>query len=186
MKKLTIGRNNACDIVIPDTTDIVSRRQAVLEISFFGKMIIYDTSNNGTFVNGERMQNGTSREVTRNDKISFGRVADLDWKKIYDPYRIHKLWGSVAFAMVLISCGLLIWWIYTPRIEKISIDVEDVENAVPTINIETSTQENSERNDVIQPIRPQSKKVKRKPIRQIPKSEKTTEEKSKEHVPLVY
>ncbi|MBR2016634.1 MAG: FHA domain-containing protein, partial [Prevotella sp.] len=53
MKKLTIGRNNACDIIIPDTSDLVSRKQAVLTYSFLGKMVLYDTSNNGTYVNGQ-------------------------------------------------------------------------------------------------------------------------------------
>ena len=58
MKKLTIGRNNACDIIIPDTTDLVSRKQAVLTYSFWGKMVLYDTSNNGTYVNGQKLENG--------------------------------------------------------------------------------------------------------------------------------
>ena len=78
MKKLTIGRNNACDIIIPDTSDIVSRKQAVLACYFWGKMVLYDTSNNGTYINGEKLENGKGRRVTRKDKVNYARIADLN------------------------------------------------------------------------------------------------------------
>ena len=91
MKQLTIGRNNACDIIIPDTSDLVSRKQAVLSFSFWGKMVLYDTSNNGTYVNGQRLDNGKGIQVTRNDNVNFARIADLDWDEVKDPYRKSKI-----------------------------------------------------------------------------------------------
>lgn len=104
MKKLTIGRNNACDIIIPDTTDLVSRSQAVLTFSFFGKMVLYDTSNNGTYVNGQKVENGKGVRVTRKDKVNFARIADLDWNDVRDPYKKEKIISlSVILALVLAS-----------------------------------------------------------------------------------
>ena len=91
MKKIIIGRNNACDIIIPDTTDLVSRKQAVLAIDFWGKMILFDTSNNGTFVNGQRIENGKGMRVTRKDKVNFAQVAELDWNQVEDPYRKARI-----------------------------------------------------------------------------------------------
>lgn len=185
MKKLIIGRNNACDIVIPDTTDIVSRKQAVLQISFFGKMMLRDTSNNGTYVNGERLQTGAARVVTRNDTISFGRVADLDWSKVHDPYRKHKIWGGVALVALLLSCGAFAKWMCRPQEELLILDVEDVQCATPKISIDSSVQEvTSQTNTTSQtPGRKHGRKKFAQPVK---KSEPNTEEYSKEHAPLVY
>ncbi|MGN0213309.1 MAG: FHA domain-containing protein [Muribaculaceae bacterium] len=111
MKKLIIGRNNACDIVIPDTSDLVSRKQAVLTISFWGKMVIYDTSNNGTFINGKLLENGKGSRVTRADKVNFARVADLNWDEVKDPYKkvkIHSLVVSVAVIALAVLAILFI------------------------------------------------------------------------------
>lgn len=105
MKKLIIGRNNACDIVIPDTSDLVSRKQAVLTYSFWGKMVLYDTSNNGTYINGQKLENGKGYRVTRRDKVNFARIADLDWKEVKDPYRKSKIL-SIIFICVTFFIGL--------------------------------------------------------------------------------
>lgn len=107
MKKLIIGRNNTCDIIIPDTSDLVSRKQAVLTYSLWGKMVLYDTSNNGTYVNGQKLDNGKGMWVTRKDKINFAQIAELDWNEVKDPYRKVKLL-SVVFASVIVFASLLI------------------------------------------------------------------------------
>lgn len=110
MKKIIIGRNDACDIVIPDTSDLVSRKQAVLTYSFWGKMVVYDTSNNGTYVNGIKLENGKGVGVTRKDKINFARVADLDWNEVKDPYSRQKvLFGAAITALVVISVLFALW-----------------------------------------------------------------------------
>lgn len=110
MKKIIIGRNNACDIIIPDTTDLVSRKQAVLTISPMGKMILFDTSNNGTYVNGQRIEQGKGVPVTRKDKITFAQVADLDWNEVKDPYRQTKIWALVATLVLAALVAGLVWW----------------------------------------------------------------------------
>lgn len=191
MKKLTIGRHNSCDIIIPDTTDIVSRKQAVLEISFFGRMLLSDTSNNGTFVNGERLANGTSKVVTRADKVNFGRVANLDWTQVHDPYRRHKVWGGIAVLGALIACGILTWWLMRPAEVDLNIGVDDIEVVVPS---STDSAESAAPAPVItypsapRRVAPQRKVIKRQPV-STPKSQKPaekSEETSKDHAPLVY
>ena len=110
MKKLIIGRNNACDIIIPDTSDIVSRKQAVLAFSFWGKMVLYDTSNNGTYVNGQKLENGKGIRLTRKDKVNFARMADLNWSEVKNPYRKTWLYSAVFAIILIISTIILIFW----------------------------------------------------------------------------
>ena len=117
MKKLSIGRNNSCDIIIPDTSDLVSRKQAVLAFSFFGKMILYDTSNNGTYVNGQKLENGKGLRVTRKDKINFARIADLDWNEVKDPYSSIKKVLVVSALATIVVVALLVWWFSRPEKE---------------------------------------------------------------------
>lgn len=115
MKKLTIGRNNACDIIIPDTSDIVSRKQAVLACYFWGKMVLYDTSNNGTYINGEKLGNGKGRRVTRKDKVNFARVADLNWNEVKDPYRKAKLFYAIGAAVLVLGILPMAFWLSQPK-----------------------------------------------------------------------
>jgi hypothetical protein len=119
MKKLTIGRNNACDIIIPDTSDLVSRKQAVLTYSFWGKMVIYDTSNNGTYVNGQKLENGKGLRVTRKDKINFARIADLDWNEVKDPYKRTKIISTICTVAIVVIAVLLALWLSMPNEDDI-------------------------------------------------------------------
>lgn len=82
MKVYSIGRENGCDIVINDSTDVISRRHAVLNVSPSGKMTIVDQSHNGTYVNGIRISPNVPVPVTRKDNISFAHVARLDWNMV--------------------------------------------------------------------------------------------------------
>ena len=50
MNVYSIGRDPACNIVINDNTDVVSRRHAILNVYPSGKMTIVDQSHNGTYV----------------------------------------------------------------------------------------------------------------------------------------
>lgn len=107
MKKVVIGRGRECNVILADTTDVVSRRQAVIAFSFFGKMTIYDTSSNGTFVNGQRLAKQEGKVVTRNDKINFCHVWDLDWTMVKDPYRGMKIGLTVGIVALLLVIGAL-------------------------------------------------------------------------------
>ena len=142
MKQLTIGRNNACDIIIPDTSDLVSRKQAVLTYSFWGKMVLYDTSNNGTYVNGQKLENGKGLCVTRKDKVNFARIADLDWNEVKDPYRKTKIISAICtLAMIVIAVVLALW---------LSMPSED---DVPT---QTRTEVSSDKGETQTTIQPQT------------------------------
>jgi hypothetical protein len=82
MKVYSIGRDAGCDIVINDSTDVVSRRHALLNITPMGKMFVTDQSMNGTYVNGIKITSNIPVPVSRKDVISFAHVAQLEWKRV--------------------------------------------------------------------------------------------------------
>ena len=130
MKKLIIGRNNNCDIVIPDTTDIVSRKQAVLAISFWGRMILFDTSNNGTYVNGVKLENGKGIRVTRKDRISFANAVEFDWKVVKDPYGKAKLITFLSILVALILTAVAIFFILSEKESKTTTNTTESKEQV--------------------------------------------------------
>lgn len=83
MKKIyTIGREESCDIVIPDQTDVVSRLHATLRIDSKGKYFLNDQSRNGTYINGMKMASNVEVPVSRKDVVSFAHIYNLDWTQI--------------------------------------------------------------------------------------------------------
>lgn len=105
MKAYSIGREHGCDIVINDTTDVISRRHAVLNVLPSGKMTIIDQSHNGTYVNGIRIASNVPVPVTRKDNISFAHIARLDWDmvpKTTSP--LQYLLYAVAVIVVIGAC----------------------------------------------------------------------------------
>ena len=104
MKVYSIGRENGCDIVINDSTDVISRRHAVLNVAPSGKMTIVDQSHNGTYVNGIRISPNVPFPVTRKDNISFAHVARLDWNIIPKPISPLK-YVLIAFAAIILVGG---------------------------------------------------------------------------------
>lgn len=136
MKELIIGRNNACDIIIPDTSDLISRKQAVLRYSFSGKMLLFDNGKNGTYINGQRIEQGRGYPVTRKDKISFARITDLDWSQVKDPYLGVKKAVAVCAAVVLLVIAALLWWFMHPSNAK---SADPVQTEIPAEKGETFT-----------------------------------------------
>ena len=111
MKVYSIGREEGCDIIINDNTDVISRRHAALNVSSSGKMTIVDYSHNGTYVNGIRISPNVPVPVTRKDNISFSHVARLDWDQI--PNTRATIMRYVLFgvlALILVVGGV---WGYT-------------------------------------------------------------------------
>lgn len=92
MKAYSIGRESNCDIVVYDSTDVVSRRHAVLNVHPNGKMFIVDQSRNGTYVNGIRVTPNVPVPVTRKDIVSFAHVVKLDWSQV----PASNLWMQIA------------------------------------------------------------------------------------------
>lgn len=103
MKVYSIGRESGCDIIINDSTDVVSRRHAILNVSPTGKMTIVDQSHNGTYVNGIKISPNVPVPVTRKDNISFAHVARLDWNLVprsNAPMR-YAIIGVAAVAIIV-------------------------------------------------------------------------------------
>lgn len=108
MKKITIGRGRECDIRLSDDTDKVSRKHAVITVSPTGKMKIYDTSSNGTYVNGEPVIKPEGKPVKRGDAVNFAHMVDLDWEKVRNPYK--SIWmGSGAFLIIVTAIAVIFW-----------------------------------------------------------------------------
>lgn len=115
-KVYTIGRDTSCDIVIADSSDVVSRVHASLKANGGGKYTIIDQSRNGTYVNGIRMSANEEIPVTRKDVISFAHVRDLDWNQIPKDKNTNLIWIIAAVAVVLAvgACFL----IFKPKTEQ--------------------------------------------------------------------
>lgn len=103
MKTYSIGRDLNCDIVINDSTDVISRRHALLNVTPSGKMTIIDQSSNGTYVNGIRITQNVPVPVTRKDIVSLAHVAKLDWNQIpkSNQWVKYLIWVGAAIIVVL-------------------------------------------------------------------------------------
>lgn len=108
MKSYTIGREETCSIVIPDSSQMVSRLHATLNVDG-GKMTITDSSSNGTYINGIRISSGMPVPVTRKDVVTFAQVAELDWKQIPNT-GLRTLWITLATVLVLAAVGCGLWF----------------------------------------------------------------------------
>ena len=83
MKKIyTIGRDEGCDIVIPDSTDVISRLHATIRVESNDKIFLIDQSRNGTYVNGMKMSSNVEIPVSRKDVVSFAHIYNLDWSLV--------------------------------------------------------------------------------------------------------
>ena len=116
MKVYSIGRDLACDIIIDDNTDVISRRHATLNVESLGKMTIVDLSHNGTYVNGIRINQNVPVPVTRNDTISFAHVAQLDWNQIPNTQGVIIRYVFMLLLAVLLIGGAI--WGYTSFMSK--------------------------------------------------------------------
>ena len=114
MKALSIGREQGCDIVINDSTDVISRRHAILNISSSGKITIVDQSRNGTYVNGIRISQNVPVPVTRKDIISFAHVAKLDWNAVPKSNSTMSYIIMVIVGVLVITCGLFAYQYMKP------------------------------------------------------------------------
>lgn len=110
MKTYSIGRDVSCDIVVSDSTDVVSRRHALLNIGPSGKMTIIDQSTNGTYVNGIRISQNVPVPVSRKDIVSFAHVTKLDWSQVPDSssWKKYLIGSLVAVAVVATIIGIIL------------------------------------------------------------------------------
>lgn len=103
MKKIyTIGRDEGCDIVIPDNTDIISRLHATIRIESNDKIYLIDQSRNGTYVNGMKMSSNVEIPISRKDVVSFAHIYNLDWSLVPK----HK--GNTTKTVLIILASLIV------------------------------------------------------------------------------
>lgn len=113
MKALSIGRDQACDIVIHDSTDVISRRHAILNIYPSGKMTIVDQSRNGTYVNGIRISPNVPFPVTKKDIVSLAHIAKLDWNAVPNTPSLMRYAIMGIIAVLLLVCGYFAYQHYS-------------------------------------------------------------------------
>lgn len=161
MRKLSIGRAPECDITIKDASEKVSRRHAVLTFSPTGKMTLYDTSSNGTTVNGKRMKKGQGVEVKRGDKINFGNAVDLDWDTIKDPYAKTRVLWLILF--IVLALGIAAFFIYSMWFAEKMVEKEQVET-VTTEQTDSVPSESSAENAALPAKTPEKAKTRDKKV----------------------
>lgn len=124
MKAYSIGREAGCDIVIYDSTDVVSRRHAVLNVYPNGKMFIVDQSRNGTYVNGIRVTPNVPVPVSRKDIVSFAHVVKLDWNQIPAANLWMKIAAWVVGILLLAGIGFGVYHLSEKPVDNKSIEQE--------------------------------------------------------------
>lgn len=159
MKKIYIGRGVDCHIRIKDDTDKVSRRQAVIEVSPTGKMRIHDTSTNGTFVNGKKVEKPLGTEVKRGDKVDFAHVAELDWSLVKDPYKMMKIAVGI---FVIVLLGLAAYFFIFADTLTHKEDQEHKDLVEEAIGIDSADEDTLSDNDTITVAAPKGTKHKAK------------------------
>ncbi|CDO95833.1 unnamed protein product [Kluyveromyces dobzhanskii CBS 2104] len=70
-KTWTFGRNQSCDYFLGDISRL-SNRHFLLMLGEEGTLMVKDTSTNGTWLNGSRIQKDTNHILTQGDEISVG------------------------------------------------------------------------------------------------------------------
>ncbi|QEU59283.1 Rad53 [Kluyveromyces lactis] len=70
-KTWTFGRNQGCDYYLGDISRL-SNRHFMLMLGEEGTLMLKDTSTNGTWLNGARIQKDTNHILTQGDEISVG------------------------------------------------------------------------------------------------------------------
>ncbi|KAG6932631.1 nibrin [Chelydra serpentina] len=112
-----VGRKN-CAILIQDDQSI-SRSHAVLTVTHpetnlsvsVPELIIKDTSKYGTFINGEKVLNGTSRTLKSGDRVNFG-VFESKFRVEYEPLIVCSsclaVSGKTALNQAILQLGGLV------------------------------------------------------------------------------
>lgn len=128
MKTISIGRDESCDIVIADRTNVVSRRHAVITIDNSGKMTITDYSSNGTYVNGIKISENEAVPITRKNTISFAHVFELDWNMVPNVRgrNIKIILGSAIAVIAIIALIILIGGDKSEQVNPVQHDLEKV------------------------------------------------------------
>lgn len=159
-KVYTIGRDTSCDIVISDSTDVVSRVHASLKAKGNGNYVLIDQSRNGTYVNGIKMSANEEIPVTRKDVISFAHVRDLDWDQIPKDKDSKMIWILSAI-IVIIAC--VCYFIFRPKNEPVQSVIEEQELPTETYEAPVVKDTTAKETIYVKPkhvVKPKTKKEK--------------------------
>ena len=191
MKTYSIGRDLNCDIVINDSTDVISRRHALLNITPSGKMTIVDQSSNGTYVNGIRISQNVPVPVTRKDIVSLAHVAKLDWNQVPKSNQWMK-YAIIAGIAIVVILGVIFGVKHlksdpdnnggvtpstTEQVESVAIKQKEVarQDSIKNVERQDSIKRATEK------VRQDSIKSKKKPTQPKKESKKKGEDKSKDN-----
>lgn len=120
MKKIyTIGRDEGCDIVIPDNTDVISRLHATIRIEANDKIFLTDQSRNGTYVNGMKMSSNVEVPISRKDVVSFAHIHNLDWSLV-PKQKNNKLKIFFITTLILVIIGIVCYFILGAKKQVLS------------------------------------------------------------------
>lgn len=191
MKTYSIGRDLNCDIVINDSTDVISRRHALLNITPSGKMTIVDQSSNGTYVNGIRISQNVPVPVTRKDIVSLAHVAKLDWTQVPKSNQWMK-YAIIAGIAIVVILGVIFGVKHlksdpdnnggvtpstTEQVDSVAIKQKEVarQDSIKNVERQDSIKRATEK------VRQDSIKSKKKPTQPKKESKKKGEDKSKDN-----
>lgn len=196
MKKIyTIGRDESCDIVISDSTNVISRQHATIRVESNDKIFIIDQSRNGTYINGMKMSSNVEIPISRNDVVSFAHVYNLDWSLV--PAEKNTTLKIVLASVVSIAIiGTVAWLIFfndnkkspepTPKTQ-----VETPSEVTPETQIENQDSVINEtpiETEVVKESKPIATPIKQKPIKKAePKNDSEEKDNTEEnigHMPL--
>lgn len=148
MKKIyTIGRDEGCDIVIPDNTDVISRLHATIRVEANDKIFLTDQSRNGTYVNGMKMSSNVEVPISRKDVVSFAHIHNLDWSLV-PKQKNSKLKMVTIIIPILVIIGIVCYFIWSTKKQALpdSLQSVPVEIEIPdtTNDKDTVTEEPEE------------------------------------------
>lgn len=176
MKKIyTIGRDEGCDIVIPDSTDVISRLHATIRVESNDKIFLIDQSRNGTYVNGMKMSSNVEIPVSRKDVVSFAHIYNLDWSLVPK----HKDNTIKTIFIILGSLIVMTGIAYAIISYSNNQEAVDIPTEAPESQITPSTQEETIKPDTVV-VRDTVVVVKEKPEAKEVKQDTVKVEKPKE------
>ena len=131
--------------MINDSTYVISRRHAILNVTSSGKMTSVDQSHNGTYVNGIRISPNVPVPVTRKDNVSFAHVARLDWNMVPKTTSPAMYALMALAALVVIVVGFIGFNYFSSpgnedvvAADSVSIKQKDVDDAKATLKTKIS------------------------------------------------